>query len=241
MPEHSVESQLLRHEPIWRHGLARTFHCLERTDVHWVPVLSSDDFVIVLVLGSPRPSAMILPRVVTPSFLVRVLRRIFDHVQGVAGRHVSLHDPNSVTKDFALCPGDVLDIRTCEWVPTLIPARPQHFGSVSDARDFGFWSHPLSFEGVGHAILRSPVTEAVDTLTLYGRQVWDPLAGTLYPDFQEIVDSWWPDPAQPRGSGSIIDPFHTPGCCGLEGTPSVFLRGCRSCCCASDIQSSHYS
>ena len=88
--EQSVESQLLRYEPIWRHGLVRTSNCLERGDAHWVPVLPSTDLVTVLVLGSPRPLALILPAVVSRSFLLRVLGRLFDQVHTVAGRQVQL-------------------------------------------------------------------------------------------------------------------------------------------------------
>ena len=67
-----------------------------------------------------------------------------------------------------------------------------------------FWSHPLTFEGEGFALLRTSATAAITTLPLRGRRAWDPASGTLHPAFQEIVDSWWPDPAQPRGHGAIL-------------------------------------
>ena len=98
--EQSVKSQLLRYEPIWRHGLVRTCNCLERHDVHWVPVLPSAD--LVTVLGSPRPLALILPAVVSRGFLLRVLGRMFDQVHTVAGRHVRLSALAPTGADFTL-------------------------------------------------------------------------------------------------------------------------------------------
>ena len=203
-PEQTVDTQLLQHEPIWKYGLVRTVHCLERTDVHWVPSLPFSGFVVVLVFGSPRPMALILPEVVTRSFLLRFLRRVFDHVQSVAGSHVGLCDSAQACTELALRPGDVLDVRTGDWVPALLPARPHHFASAKEARVFGFWSHPLSFEGGGHAVLRSPVTKFARRLELRSRQTWDPHTGTLLPAFHDVIDSWWPDPSPPvDGSASL--------------------------------------
>ena len=186
--------RLLQHEPIWQHGLVRTVHCLERADVHWVPALPLTGFVVVLVLGSPRPLALILPEVVTRNFLLKVLRRVFDQVQSVAGRHVGLCASAQACSELALRPGDVLDVRTSDWVPTLLPVRPHHFASAQDARVYGFWSHPLSFDGGGFAVLWSPDAGVVSCLVMRGRQTWDPIKGSLTPAFHDVIDSWWPAP-----------------------------------------------
>ena len=218
-PDLSVEWQLLQLEPIWKHGFVRTSTCLDRGDTHWVPVLPSSDLVTVLVLGSPRPLALILPVVVSRSFLLRVLGRLFDQVRTIAGRHVLLSASAPAGAEFTLCTGDVLDARACEWVPALMPARSQHFASITDARDFGFWSHPLTFEGVGSALLWSSTTTTITLLPLRGRQWWDPDAGTLHPAFHHILDSWWPDPTQPRGYGEIIFFIPRDAAAGRDGTP----------------------
>ena len=217
--ELSVELQLSRLEPFWKHGFVRTSACLEHGDTHWVPVLPSPDLVTVLVLGSPRPLALILPVIVSRSFLLRVLGRLFDQVHTIAGRHVFLSASAPASAEFTLCPGDVLDARACAWVPALLPARPQHFASIGDARDFGFWSHPLTFEGAGSALLWSSTTTMITLLPLSGRQWWDPDAGTLYPAFRHILDSWWPDPTQPRGYGDIIFFIPRDAAAGGDGTP----------------------
>ena len=63
----------------------------------------------------------------TRNFLLKVLRRVFDHVQSVAGRHVGLCDSAHVCTEVALRPGDVLDVRTSDWVPALLPGSAASF------------------------------------------------------------------------------------------------------------------
>ncbi|CAE6915759.1 unnamed protein product [Symbiodinium sp. CCMP2592] len=190
--EDEVRQWLHYLEPLWFRGHAKVHPSLEPYEHHWVPLLATNSLVTVLVLGAPRPLAVILPSRLTKRLLFKALKGLFPDMTSLVGNHPSLRSAASDGSEIRLRHGDLLATCTSRWQPSLDYHLRQHFSSPLEAQELGLWSHDLDFDGPGMAILHRAGDLFPLAIALEGTQKWDSHACTLRPALQGLLESWWP-------------------------------------------------
>ncbi|CAE7836107.1 unnamed protein product [Symbiodinium sp. CCMP2592] len=190
--EEEVRQWLHYLEPLWFRGHTKVHPSLEPYEHHWVPLLATDSLVTVLVLGAPRPLAVILPSRLTKRLLFKALKGLFPDMTSLVGNHPSLRSAASDGSEIRLRHGDLLATCTSRWQPSLDYHWRQHFSSPLEAQELGLWSHDLDFDGPGMAILHRAGDLFPLAIALEGTQKWDSQACTLRPALQGLLESWWP-------------------------------------------------